>query len=80
VLEFLTEAVVIAGSGAGLGLLFAVAVAGPLGRAALGAPAPTPPWIIGLAAIVAVVLGVAAGIWPARQASLIPPAEALREE
>jgi putative ABC transport system permease protein len=80
VLEFLVEAVLISSGGAALGLGAAVGIAGPLGRAALGAPAPTPLWIVALAALVAFVLGVSAGIWPARAASLIPPAEALREE
>ncbi|MEZ0230271.1 MAG: ABC transporter permease [Planctomycetota bacterium] len=78
--EFLLEAVVIAGVGAFTGLAVAVLVAHPLGMAALGEPAPTPAWILLLASGVSVVLGVAAGIWPARQASLIPPADALRAE
>ncbi|MBI3723237.1 ABC transporter permease [bacterium] len=78
--EFLVEAVAIAGTGSFLGLGAAVLAAGPLGRATLGVPAPTPPWILLLAAGVALVLGVGAGIWPARSASRIPPAEALREE
>jgi putative ABC transport system permease protein len=80
VLEFLTEATLIAALGALLGLLVALMIAHPLGRAALGAPAPTPLWIVILATVVAFVLGVGAGFWPARVASLIPPAEALREE
>jgi putative ABC transport system permease protein len=78
--EFLLEAIAIAGAGAFAGLAFAVLVARPLGNAALGAPAPTPAWSLLLAFFVSVVLGVAAGIWPARQASLIPPADALRAE
>jgi putative ABC transport system permease protein len=78
--EFLLEAVAIAGAGAFSGLTFGVLVARPLGSAALGAPAPTPNWILLLACLVTLVLGVAAGIWPARQASLIPPADALRAE
>jgi putative ABC transport system permease protein len=78
--EFLLEAVAIAGVGAVAGLAFGLAVARPLGTLALGAPSPAPPWILLLAFFVTVVLGVAAGIWPARQASLIPPADALRAE
>ncbi len=78
--EFLLEAVAIAGAGAFSGLAFGVIVARPLGAAALGTPAPTPYWILLLACFVTLVLGVAAGIWPARQASLIPPADALRAE
>ncbi len=78
--EFLLEAVVIAGVGAFTGLAGAVLIARPLGTAALGEPAPTPAWVLLLASAVSVVLGVAAGIWPARQASLIPPADALRAD
>lgn len=78
--EFVAEATAIAASGTILGLGAAVLLARPLGRIALGAPAPTPAWALFLAGGVAVILGVGAGIWPARQASLIPPAEALRED
>jgi putative ABC transport system permease protein len=78
--EFLLEAVAIAGAGAFSGLAVAVLIARPLGEAALGAPAPTPAWILLLAFAVTLILGVAAGIWPARQASRIPPADALRAE
>lgn len=78
--EFLLEAVAIAGAGSFAGLAGAVLIARPLGAIALGAPAPTPAWILLLAAFVSVALGVAAGIWPARQASLIPPADALRAD
>jgi putative ABC transport system permease protein len=79
-LEFLLEAVAIAGVGAFTGLSVAVLVARPMGSLALGAPAPTPPWILLLAFAVSLVLGVGAGIWPARRASRIPPAEALRAD
>jgi putative ABC transport system permease protein len=77
--EFLFEATAIAAAGCGAGLLVAAALAQPLGRAALGAPAPVPGWIVLLAAGVTLLLGVGAGIWPALRASRIPPAAALRE-
>ena len=62
-----------------MGLGVAILAARPIGALALGVPAPTPLWIVGLAALTTLLLGVGAGIWPARQASRIPPAEALRE-
>jgi putative ABC transport system permease protein len=77
--EFLLEAIAIAGAGCFAGLAVAIAIARPLGTLALGTPAPAPWWIVALAALVTLALGIGAGIWPARQASLIPPAEALRE-
>jgi putative ABC transport system permease protein len=78
--EFLLEAVAISLGGALVGLSVGAIAARPLGEVVLG-ESPTPSVAVLLVTLaVALGLGVLSGIWPAYRASLIPPAEVLRDQ
>ncbi len=61
------------GIGTGIGLAFAVRALTPL-------PAAVAPWSIGLAVALGVLVGMAAGVYPASRASRLDPITALRAE
>jgi putative ABC transport system permease protein len=77
--QFLVEAVIVTLGGAVVGVLLGVALTGPVG-ATVGVPATPTLGGITLAFFSALVVGVLAGWWPARQASRLDPVEALRYE
>jgi len=61
------------GIAAGIGLAFLVRATTPL-------PAAIAPWSVGLGVILGIVVGMTAGVYPARRASRLDPIEALRHE
>ncbi|MFZ5509898.1 MAG: ABC transporter permease [Pseudomonadota bacterium] len=79
-LLFLGEAAVLAAFGGVMGLAFGLGVAGLLQLTLPALPVHTPLLYVGLAEAVAVGVGLAAGVAPARRAALLDPLEALRSE
>jgi putative ABC transport system permease protein len=77
--QFLVEAVIVTLGGAVVGVLIGIAITGPVG-ATVGVPASPTLYGITLAFFSALLVGVLAGWWPARQASRLDPVEALRYE
>jgi putative ABC transport system permease protein len=78
-MQFVVESATIAtvgaaiGIGLGIGLAFVVKATTPL-------PAAVAPWSIGVAVLLGVAVGMAAGVYPASRASRLDPIEALRAE
>ena len=77
--QFLVEAVIVSLGGAVVGVLLGVAATGAVGRAVKVTAHPSLPGIA-LAFGSALLVGVVAGYWPARQAATLDPVEALRYE
>ncbi len=76
-LQFMTEALILSGLGAIVGLLFGVGaglLAGKTGTVTVVFTS----WSLSLSFGVALIVGIAFGFWPARRASQLKPVEALR--
>ncbi len=77
---FLGEAIVLAALGGAGGLVLGVGIAQLLHLALPGLPVHTPVHFVVLAESVAVLIGLLAGVLPARRAARLDPVEALRSE
>ena len=77
---FLGEAIVLSAVGGVLGLAIGVALAQLVRLAVPALPVHTPLMFVVLAELVAVVIGLLAGVLPARRASRLDPVQALRAE
>ena len=77
---FLGEAIVLSAVGGVLGLAIGIALAQVVRLAVPALPVQTPLLFVVLAEMVAVVIGLLAGVLPARRASLLDPVQALRAE
>lgn len=77
---FLGEAALLAALGGAGGLALGVLIAQLLTFAVPGLPVSTPWWFALLAELVAIVIGLAAGVLPAQRAAAMEPVDALRAE
>jgi putative ABC transport system permease protein len=77
---FLGEAIVLAAVGGLTGLALGVGIAHLLHLALPALPVHTPVFYVVLAEAIAIVIGLAAGVLPARRAAMLDPVEALRSE
>ena len=78
--QFLTEASIISLFGGGLGVLCGWAIANFLGEFTQVLEVYTPPIIMFLALVMAAIVGILSGIYPAIRASRLDPVQALRYE
>jgi putative ABC transport system permease protein len=77
---FLGEAVVLAALGGAFGLLLGIGLAQLIHLAVPALPVHTPVLYAALAIALASVIGLVAGVAPARRASMLDPVESLRAE
>jgi len=78
--QFLTEAVLLSGSGGVLGLAFGELMMNGLSSLVPSLPSATPLWGRAFAFIGSMAVGVVFGMWPALKAARLDPIEALRHE
>jgi len=77
---FLGEAILLSGFGGIVGLLVGVGLIGLVAVAVPAMPAQLSPLYIGLAELIALLIGLGAGVLPARHAAQLEPLDALRTE
>jgi ABC-type antimicrobial peptide transport system permease subunit len=80
VLQFLFEAMTLAGVGGVLGIVLAIAISYLIVALIPALPAAIPLWAVIAGLTVSVAIGVIFGVWPARKAAQLDPIEALRYE
>jgi putative ABC transport system permease protein len=79
VLQFLIETAVLSGTGGLIGVALGIATP-PVVSSLSGMPVVIQPWSPVLAFLIALTIGVAFGVYPARRAAMMDPVEALRSE
>ncbi len=77
--QFVVEAAALSVTGALFGIAAGIVLAFLL-RATTPLPAAVAPWSIGVGVSLGVLVGMVAGVYPARQASRLDPIDALRHE
>jgi len=77
--QFLLEAMTLTGVGGILGILLGAIAANGV-RLGTGWNAAVPMWIVAIALLVSVMVGLVFGVWPAMKAARLDPVEALRYE
>jgi len=77
--QFVVESATLSVTGASLGILTGIALAFAV-RAFTPLPAAVAPWSIGVGVALGIIVGMVAGVYPARQASRLDPITALRQE
>ena len=80
ILQFLTEAMALTGSGGVIGVLFGMSISFLINRLLPNLPSTVPAWAVAAGVLVAMSVGLFFGIYPAVQASKLDPVEALRYE
>ncbi len=80
ILQFLTEAMTLTGSGGILGVLAGMAISLLINRLLPNLPSAVPLWAVAAGVLVAMSVGLFFGIYPAVQASKLDPVDALRYE
>ena len=78
--QFLIEAALLSGAGGSLGVILAAVIGLAASLVAPTFPAAPPLWAVAAGLVTSVLVGIAAGYWPARQAARLDPVEALRYE
>ena len=77
--QFIIESATISTVGAAMGIVLGIGLA-YLIKALTPLPAAVAPWSIGVAVFLGIFVGMAAGVYPASQASKLDPITALRSE
>jgi len=79
-IQFLSESILISSMGSLAGLILGIMVAQGVGRFILGFPVPVSLWSVIISVVVALVVGIASGVFPAIKATKLNPIDSLRYE
>ncbi|MDR0319302.1 MAG: ABC transporter permease [Rickettsiales bacterium] len=79
-IQFLAESIMISSMGSFIGLLSGVVITQGVGRFVLGFPVPVSLWSVIISVVVALVVGIASGVFPAIKATKLNPIDSLRYE
>jgi putative ABC transport system permease protein len=79
-IQFLAESIMISSMGSLVGLLSGIVITQGIGRFLLGFPVPVSLWSVIISVVVALVVGIASGVFPAIKATKLNPIDSLRYE